>query len=159
LSVQDEGSANNFVWWGLSSDGYMYVAGNSAGTTFSVKGSTLLADNGDHLMVFSWDGSNWQLRLDGEDETETRAGTEVAPSAISGMDSTTCGATLINNTAASWFDGLVSEVDVLTAITASQLAKLERSYIVKYALASVLALMAETGALILTEAGQNLFIG
>ena len=128
LACQDEGSANNYVWWGLSSDGYMYCAGNKAGTTFSVKGSTPLADDGDHLLLFTWDGSNWQLRLDGVDETETRAGTEVSPADITGMDSMTAGATLINNTAASWFNGLVADVDVQPSITAGQLAKLERHY-------------------------------
>jgi hypothetical protein len=125
LAVQDEGSANNFVWLGISSDGKATIQGNNAGTAFTVTGATVLSDNTVYILLATWDGSNWQLSINGVAETETRTGTEIIPASLTGLDSTTVFARYSNATASNWFKGLIAEpfADTLPAERVGQLVR------------------------------------
>jgi hypothetical protein len=125
IAVQDEASANNFLWAGISTDGKFTIQGNNAGTAFSVTASTVLSDATTYILVAKWDGSNWQLYINGITQTVARAGTEVTPATLTGLDSTTLFGRYSNATASNWFDGKIAEpfVDTLTDIRMFQLTR------------------------------------
>jgi hypothetical protein len=125
IAVQDEASTNNFVFLGIDAAGKVTIQGNNAGTAFTVTGATVLSDNGVYILLATWDGSNWQLSINGVAETETRTGTEVIPASITGLDSTTLFARNTNNTASNWYKGLIAEpfVDTLSTNEINRLLK------------------------------------
>jgi hypothetical protein len=160
MAVQDEGSTNNFVFLGIDAAGKFTVQGNNAGTAFTVTGASVLTDNTDYILMATWDGTNWQLSINGVAETETRTGTEVIPASITGLDSTTLFARNTNNIASNWFKGLIAEPFADT-LSANEINRLIKHWIRRYAIVAIaaLAILTEVGSVLLTESGIELFIG
>lgn len=117
VSSADNGTANNWLEIGITSDGRVYIESNVGGTQHTVVGSTFLQTSTNYLLAVAYDGADYYASVNGVEQnplTITNIGTFAWFGNVSSPDNLVVGGTVTSAGIVRPYQGEILEVALYT---------------------------------------------
>ena len=107
ISFSDTATTNNYIEFGLETDGRVYMESNSGGTLYTVRSISALSNNTYSSLIVAHNSSEYSVIINGEQEPviEMDGTTQQWVGDVVGGDQITLGATQTSGGVSRYFDG------------------------------------------------------